>query len=113
MGDDYYTLGTPHPMIDGTLRKQRILVESRDPEVAILLLDFILGYNASMDPVGELLDAILEARQIARQAKEWGLGLIEVDGSRTIAQNAEIVARHFELVQKQQGERKNETNTHH
>ncbi len=67
MGDDYYTLGKPHPMIDGTMRKQRILAESRDPQAAILLLDFILGYNASMDPVGELLDAVLEARRAAHQ----------------------------------------------
>jgi succinyl-CoA synthetase alpha subunit len=67
MGDDYYTVGKPHPMIDGTLRKRRILKESRDPQVAVLYLDFILGYNASMDPAGELLDAILEARQNSRQ----------------------------------------------
>ena len=69
MGDEYYTLGKPHPMIDDTLRKQRILAESRDPQVAILLLDFILGYNASMDPVGDVLDAILEAKQMARQRR--------------------------------------------
>jgi len=69
MGSDEYTLGKPHPMIDGTLRKQRILSESRDPQTAILLLDFILGYNASMDPVGELLDAILEAKQTAQKRR--------------------------------------------
>lgn len=63
MGDDFYTLGRPHPMIDGTLRKQRIIAESQDPSVAILLLDFILGYNASSDPVGDLLDAMVEAKQ--------------------------------------------------
>ncbi len=63
MGDDYYTVGKPHPMIDGTLRKRRILAESRDPQVAVLYLDYILGYNASMDPVGELLDAIREAKR--------------------------------------------------
>jgi succinyl-CoA synthetase alpha subunit len=67
MGADEYTLGKPHPMIDGTLRQQRILAEARDPQVAILLLDFILGYNASLDPVGELLDAISEAKQIAKK----------------------------------------------
>lgn len=67
MGADEFTVGRPHPMIDGTLRRQRILEEARDPQVAVLLLDFILGYNASMDPVGELLDAILEARQAAQQ----------------------------------------------
>jgi FdrA protein len=65
MGDEMYTLGKPHPMIDGSLRRQRILAESLDREVAILFLDFILGYNASSDPVGELLDAIIQARQAA------------------------------------------------
>ena len=67
MGDDRYTVGKPHPMIDGTMRKQRILAEGRDPQVAVLLLDFILGYNASMDPVGELLEAIAEAKQLAKK----------------------------------------------
>jgi len=67
MGDEYYTLGRPHPMIDGTLRRKRILSEARDPQVAILLLDFILGYNVSRDPVGEALDAIVEAEQAAQR----------------------------------------------
>ena len=66
MGDDHYTVGKPHPMIDGTMRKQRILAEGLDPQVAILLLDFILGYSASSDPVGELLEAIIEAKQMAQ-----------------------------------------------
>lgn len=65
MGDEYYTLGKPHPMIDGALRKHRILTESLDPQAAILFLDFILGYNASSDPVGELLDAIIQAQRAA------------------------------------------------
>lgn len=60
---DEYTVGRPHPMIDGLLRKQRILAEAQDPETAVLLLDFILGYNASMEPVAELLDAIRGAMQ--------------------------------------------------
>jgi succinyl-CoA synthetase alpha subunit len=67
MGADEFTLGRPHPMIDGTLRKQRILSEARDPQTAILFLDFILGYNASMDPVGELAETIVEAREISRK----------------------------------------------
>ena len=66
MGDEYYTLGKPHPMIDGSLRKERILAESSDPQVAVLFLDFILGYNASLDPVGELLDAVIQAKKAAR-----------------------------------------------
>lgn len=65
MGDEYYTLGKPHPMIDGSLRNKRILAESLDPQVAVLFLDFILGYNSSLDPAGELIDAIRQAQQIA------------------------------------------------
>jgi FdrA protein len=49
------------------MRKRRILVESHDPQVAVLFLDFILGYNASMDPVGGLVDAIREAKQMSKQ----------------------------------------------
>lgn len=67
MGTDEYTVGRPHPMIDATLRKQRILAESNDPQVAVVLLDLILGYNASMDPVGELMDALAAARQNAKK----------------------------------------------
>lgn len=67
MGDEFYMVGKPHPMIDGTMRRQRIFAESRDPQMAILYLDFILGYNASMDPVGELLDAIDEAKCVYKQ----------------------------------------------
>jgi succinyl-CoA synthetase alpha subunit len=65
MGDEYYMVGRPHPMIDGSQRALRILKEARDPEVAVILLDFILGYNASRDPVGELAEAIQEAGKFA------------------------------------------------
>ena len=63
MGDELFTSGRPHPMIDATLRNDRILQEADDPEVAILLLDFILGYNASPDPVGDLIEAIQEGKR--------------------------------------------------
>ena len=55
MGADEFTSGRPHPMIDSGQRRERILAEAQDPEVAVLLLDFILGFNASPDPAGELL----------------------------------------------------------
>jgi FdrA protein len=65
MGADFYMVGRPHPMIDGTMRKQRILQESQDAGMAVLFLDFILGYNASLDPVGELVDAVRQAKEMA------------------------------------------------
>ncbi len=64
MGDEHYTLGKLHPMIDAAERAKRILAEAEDPEVAILLLDFIFGYNAASDPVGDLMDSLQEAKAI-------------------------------------------------
>ena len=68
MGDEHYTLGKPHPMIDGTERGKRILREATDPGTAIILLDFILGFNASSDPVGELLGPLQDAQAIRRKS---------------------------------------------
>ena len=67
MGADEFTLGRPHPMIDSDLRAQRLIAEAGDPEVAVLLLDFILGYGASPDPVGELAPAVHRAKALAKE----------------------------------------------
>jgi len=62
MGSDEFTSGRPHPMIDSGLRYERILAEAKDQRVSILLLDFVLGFNASPDPAAELLSAITYAK---------------------------------------------------
>jgi FdrA protein len=62
MGAEIFVEGRPHPMIDATLRKERVAREGRDPGVALLLLDFILGAISSRNPVGDLLDAINRAK---------------------------------------------------
>jgi FdrA protein len=65
LGADEFTVGRPHPMIDLSGRTQRILAEAADPEVAVLLLDVVLGYGAHSDPASVLANAIQEARQRA------------------------------------------------
>jgi len=60
MGDDEFTVGKPHPMIDQTERTKRFLEEIRDPEAAVILLDFVLGYGSHIDPVGDMRDAFHE-----------------------------------------------------
>lgn len=65
LGDEGFTEGRAHPMIDATLRRERLLLESHDEEAAVVLLDFILGQNASPDPVGDLLPAIAQAKRAA------------------------------------------------
>ena len=55
-GDDEYTRGRAHPMIDQSLRIEAL--QSTDPSVTVLLLDVVLGYGAHPDPAGELAPAI-------------------------------------------------------
>jgi FdrA protein len=62
-GDDEYTRGRAHPMIDPTLRNHAIVVAAQEQGVAVLLLDFILGLGAHPDPAGAALPAIAEARR--------------------------------------------------
>ena len=54
MGSDDFTVGRPHPMIDYSLRLKKIAEEAADQEVAVILLDVVLGYGANADPAGEL-----------------------------------------------------------
>jgi FdrA protein len=68
LGDDEFTRGRPHPMIDFRLRNERILAEARDPEVAVILLDVVLGHGAHSDPGGELAPVLAKARAAARKA---------------------------------------------
>ncbi|WGD38095.1 acyl-CoA synthetase FdrA [Lysinibacter sp. HNR] len=62
MGDDDFTNGRPHPMIDPSLRMQRLVQEADDPEVGVIAMDFIVGFGSHEDPVGVTLPAIREAK---------------------------------------------------
>ncbi len=68
LGDDAYTKGKPHPMIEPSLRLPYILEAARDPAVAVILLDVVLGYGAHPDPAGVTAPAVVEAKAIARAA---------------------------------------------
>jgi FdrA protein len=61
MGDDDFTRGRPHPMIDPTLRNQRIINEINDPATAVVLFDLVLGYGAAAEPARDLLAALADA----------------------------------------------------
>lgn len=58
MGADDFTVGRPHPMIDYSLRLKKIADEGADNEVAVIMLDVVLGYGAHPDPASELVPVI-------------------------------------------------------
>ncbi|GGL29826.1 FdrA family protein [Phycicoccus endophyticus] len=65
-GADELTRGRAHPMIDPTLRTERVAAEAADPGCGVLLLDLVLGHGAHPDPAGELAEAVEAARATAR-----------------------------------------------
>jgi len=68
LGEDEFTVGRLHPMLDNDLRIRRLQQEADDPEVAVIMLDVVLGYGAHPDPASELAPAIAQARARAKQA---------------------------------------------
>jgi FdrA protein len=62
MGDDEFTVGRPHPMIDPSYRAERILKEWSDPRVAVILCDVVLGYGSHQSPATPVAEAVKRAR---------------------------------------------------
>ena len=54
LGDDQYTRGRPHPMIEPEIRNDRLASALADPLVGAVLVDIVLGYGAHRDPAGVL-----------------------------------------------------------
>ena len=60
-GDDAYTAGRAHPMIDPTLRLEHLAAALADPDTGAVLLDVVLGHGAEPDPAALLAPAIAGA----------------------------------------------------
>jgi len=61
LGDDRYTRGRPHPMIEPALRNDEILARAAEPGAAVLLLDLVLGAGSHPDPAGVTAEAVARA----------------------------------------------------
>ena len=89
LGEDEFTVGRLHPMMDHDLRIRRLEKEATDPEVALILLDVVLGYGAHADPAGELAPAIADAIKVARDAGRHLEVVAIVSGTDEDPQNME------------------------
>ncbi len=54
LGDDAYTIGRPHPMIEPAVRDAHIRAALESPDCAVVLLDCVLGYGSHPDPAGHI-----------------------------------------------------------
>ena len=89
LGEDEFTVGRLHPMMDNDLRVRRLLQEANDPETAVVLLDVVLGYGAHEDPAAELAPAILQAIGAAQAAGRHLEVIVAVIGTEEDPQNLE------------------------
>jgi succinyl-CoA synthetase alpha subunit len=68
LGDDCFTVGRPHPMIDPTVRTDRMMAEADDAGIAVVLFDVVLGHGSHADPAGALLPALRAMQEGTRRA---------------------------------------------
>ncbi|MDZ4159614.1 MAG: acyl-CoA synthetase FdrA [Anaerolineaceae bacterium] len=87
LGEDEFTVGRLHPMMDNELRIRRLYEEAKDPEVAVIMLDVVLGYGSHIDPASELAPAIARVRGEANKAGRYLEVMAVVTGTDEDPQN--------------------------
>jgi len=87
LGEDEFTVGRLHPMMDNDLRIRRLHQEASDPKVAVILLDVVLGYGAHPNPASELAPAIVQARAEVEKAGRYLEVVAVVTGTDQDPQN--------------------------
>ena len=63
LGEDEFTRGIPHPIIDTGLRGQRLEEDMRDPTCRVIMMDIVLGYGADPDPASKFAAIINRVRK--------------------------------------------------
>ena len=95
-GDDFYTMGKPHPMIDPESRVKKIKECYRDKEVGIILFDIVLGYGAHENMAEELIPTIKEGIQLAKEENRKLYFIASVVGTDKDPQNYSKVVAELE-----------------
>ena len=58
LGDDEYTRGRPHPMLEPDIRNDHVREALAAPGTAVVLIDMVIGYGAHEDPASVLVAAL-------------------------------------------------------
>jgi FdrA protein len=81
LGAEEFTQGRPHPMLDPSARRPYLVEAASNPEVAVVLVDVMLGWGAHADPAGLLAAAWQEAQAVAGAAGRALIGIAHVCGA--------------------------------
>lgn len=98
LGDDDFTRGKAHPMIDPGYRCERLVQEVADEKVGLILFDVVLGYGSHPDMAGEMVSAIRQAREKTGRKPVFAACICgtgddpqNYDSQKAILEEAEIV----------------------
>jgi succinyl-CoA synthetase alpha subunit len=80
LGEDQFTVGRPHPMIDPSTRTDRFATDI-DEEVAVLLVDVVLGYGSHENPAAEVANSITQARETLKQSGKDVFAVASITGT--------------------------------
>lgn len=81
LGDDVYTRGRPHPMIDPSIRVRMVEEAAERGDTAIVLLDNVIGYGGHEDMAGVFAPVIREARARAKEKGREVIFIASVTGT--------------------------------
>ncbi|WP_329885997.1 acyl-CoA synthetase FdrA [Pseudoramibacter faecis] len=82
LGDDVYTQGHPHPMIDPAKRIECMEEALDDPDTGVILFDIMLGYGSHGDMAGALIPTILALKEKAASENRKVTFVTTVCGTR-------------------------------
>lgn len=91
LGDEEHTRGRPHPMIDVDARSALLLEQARDPSVAVVMFDVVIGEGAHPDPASVLAPAA------ARIVESGAIVVVRIVGTPTDPQDVMKQRRQLEL----------------
>nr|WP_300006079.1 acyl-CoA synthetase FdrA [Tissierella sp.] len=67
LGDDKYTQGKPHPMMDPTARREYMKNAMKDKSTRVILFDIVLGYGSHENMADQLSKGIVDIQNAAKE----------------------------------------------
>lgn len=87
LGEDQFTRGRPHPMIDPMTRSE-FFESDVDETTAVILFDVVLGYGSYEDPAGAVAESVEKARERLSSDQDFVV-VASVTGTEQDPQNLE------------------------
>jgi len=98
LGDDTFTKGRPHPMIEPSTRVERIEAECSDSSIALMILDVVIGHGSHFDPAGEVVPVLKKAMENAKSKGGKLTVLASVTGTDRDFQNYSLQRQKLEEI---------------